>query len=70
MPVVHLHLLPGATREQKAAIVADFTDSLTRHLGKQPEHTHVVIHETAEENWGVAGLLTDDWKLRHKPSPD
>lgn len=31
-------------------------------MGKKPEHTHIVIQEIAEEDWGYAGLLTDDWK--------
>lgn len=33
-----------------------------RELGKQPEHIHIVIQEIEEEDWGFAGLLTDDWK--------
>jgi 4-oxalocrotonate tautomerase len=35
---------------------------LERVLGKKPEHTHVVIQEIEEQNWGYAGMLTDDWK--------
>ena len=31
-------------------------------LGEAPEHVHVVIQKIAEEDWGFAGLLTDDWK--------
>ena len=57
-------LTAGASREQKARLVAEVTDSLVRVLGKKPEHTHIVIQEIAEENWGFAGLLTDDWKRR------
>jgi 4-oxalocrotonate tautomerase len=33
-----------------------------RVLGKKTEHTHIVIQEINEEDWGFAGLLTDDWK--------
>lgn len=46
----------------KAELVKDITDSLVRVLGKKPEHTHVVIQEIADENWGYSGLLTDEWK--------
>jgi 4-oxalocrotonate tautomerase len=35
---------------------------LERVLGKKPEHTHVVIQEIEEQNWGYAGMLTDEWK--------
>jgi 4-oxalocrotonate tautomerase len=40
------------------------TNSLVRILGKKPEHTHIVIQEIAEADWGFSGLLTDDWKKR------
>ena len=65
MPYVNVQITSGASREQKAEIVSDITSSLQRVLGKNPEHTHVVIQEIAEENWGFAGMLTDDWKKHH-----
>ncbi len=46
----------------KAQLIQEVTDSLVRILGKNPEHTHVVIQKIAEENWDFAGMLTDDWK--------
>ncbi|WP_201282273.1 GNAT family N-acetyltransferase [Chromobacterium phragmitis] len=64
MPDVNVQITAGATREQKAALVKDITDSLVRHLGKKPEHTHIVIQEIRAEDWGYAGQLTDDWKRR------
>lgn len=65
MPYVNVQITKGASREQKAQIVRDITDSLVRVLGKKPEHTHVVIQEIAEEDWGFAGMLTDDWKKQN-----
>ena len=62
MPYVNIQITTGATREQKATLVKDVTDSLVRVLGKKPEHIHVVIQEIEEEDWGYAGLLTDTWK--------
>ena len=62
MPYVNVQITAGASREQKAALVHAFTDALVRILGKKPEHTHIVLQEIAEENWGYAGQLTDDWK--------
>ena len=62
MPYVNIQITKGATREQKAQLVTEVTDSLRRILGKKPEHTPIVIQEIAEENWGFSGLLTDDWK--------
>lgn len=62
MPYVNMQILKGATREQKAALVRDVTDSLVRVLGKKPQHVHVVIQEIADEDWGYSGMLTDEWK--------
>ena len=62
MPYVNIQITKGATREQKAQLVKDVTDSLVRVLGKKPEHTHIVIQEINEEDWGFSGLLTDEWK--------
>ncbi|WP_259651429.1 4-oxalocrotonate tautomerase family protein [Pseudomonas sp. NCCP-436] len=62
MPYVNIQITKGATKQQKAALVKDVTDSLVRVLGKKPEYTHVVIQEIEEENWGFSGLLTDEWK--------
>lgn len=62
MPYVNVQITKGASREQKAQLVKEITDSLGRILGKNPEHTHVVIQEIAEEDWGFSGMLTDDWK--------
>ncbi|HRN53681.1 MAG TPA: 4-oxalocrotonate tautomerase family protein [Gemmatimonadaceae bacterium] len=62
MPYVNIQITAGATRAQKAALVRDVTDSLVRELQKKPEHIHIVIQEIAEEDWGYAGQLTDDWR--------
>ncbi len=62
MPYVRLEITPAATREQKAEVVRAFTQTLVDVLGKRSEHVHVVIQDVAEENWGFAGQLTDDWR--------
>lgn len=62
MPYINIQITTGATKEQKAQLVREVTDSLVRILGKKPEHIHIVIQEIQEENWGFSGLLTDEWK--------
>jgi 4-oxalocrotonate tautomerase len=52
----------GLTREKKAALVSGITDLLVEVLGKRPEHTHIVIDEVDDENWGYAGVLTDEFR--------
>lgn len=74
MPCINLQITKGSTREQKRKLVEDFTASLVSRLGKKPEHIHVVIDEVDEENWGYAGMLTDEYRARaseaEAPSPD
>ncbi|MFV8248706.1 tautomerase family protein [Bdellovibrio bacteriovorus] len=66
MPYVNVQITKGATKEQKAQIIADITQSLVKVLGKKPEHTHIVIQEIADEDWGFEGLPTDEWKKKQK----
>ena len=62
MPYVNIQITRGVTREQKAQLVKDITDSLVRVLGKKPEHKHIVLQEINQEDWGLSGLLTDEWE--------
>ena len=62
MPYVNVQVTKGVRRDQKQQIVADITKSLVSVLGKHPEHIHIVIQEISEDDWGFAGMLTDDWK--------
>lgn len=67
MPYVNVQITKGATKEQKSELIADITNSLTRILQKKPEHTHIVIQEILDEDWGFDGVRTDVWKVRQKP---
>lgn len=63
VPYVNVRITKdGVTAEQKAAIVAEITQTLQRVLGKHPEHTHIVIDEIEPENWGFAGMLTTEYR--------
>ena len=60
MPVITLQMAGTATREQKAQIVKEFTDTMVNVLGKNPERTHIIITEKSREDWGFAGSLLAD----------
>ena len=68
MPYVSVQITKGATREQKRDVVARITQTLVEVLGKKPEHTHIVIQEIEDEDWGFAGMLTDDWRRENTKS--
>lgn len=61
MPFVDIRLAGNATREQKAAIVADVTNSLVERLGKPAGAVQVVISEISTENYAAGGLLVADF---------
>ena len=63
MPYVNIKITrEGATREQKAKLIAGVTDLLLEVLDKAPSRTFVVIDEVEMEDWGVAGLPVDEFR--------
>ncbi len=57
MPYVNVRLLEGITKDQKAQIAKEITETLERVAGKPPESTYVVIDELPRENWAKSGKL-------------
>jgi 4-oxalocrotonate tautomerase len=57
MPYINVQFTKGATKEAKREIVKGVTDLMVEHLGKRPEHVHVVIQGVEFEDWGFAGKL-------------
>ena len=53
------------TREQKLKLIKGVTDLLQEVLNKDPQTTHIVIDEVELENWGFAGMQTDDYRKLH-----
>jgi 4-oxalocrotonate tautomerase len=65
MPIVNIKITrDGASREQKAALIARSTQMLHEVLGKDPALTFVVIEEVEAEDWGVAGLPASEFRSR------
>ena len=51
MPYINLKVVGKLTKEQKAAIAKEFSDTLLRVANKKKEHTYLVIDEVSGENW-------------------
>ena len=63
MPFVSVRITrDGVTREQKAQVIAEITETLQRVLGKPPELTHIVIEEIDTDNWGYKGITTTEYR--------
>ncbi|OAN53308.1 MULTISPECIES: tautomerase family protein [unclassified Sphingobium] len=70
MPFVDIRLAGSATREQKAAIVADVTRSLVERLGKPAAAVQIVISEISTENYAAGGQLLADRDAPSSPRED
>ena len=70
MPFVDFRLAGSATREQKAAVVADVTRSLVERLGKPAAAVQIVISEISTENYAAAGQLLADRAATPQPRED
>ena len=69
MPYVNIQVTDdGITPEQKAEVFARVTDVLVEVLGKKPEHVHIVLDEVKPENWGFAGIRTDQYRAQRPPA--
>ncbi|MFT0474546.1 tautomerase family protein [Pseudomonas antarctica] len=54
--------LDGVTPEQKAQVIAEFTETFERVLNKRPNLTHIVIEEVDTDSWGYAGITTTEYR--------
>lgn len=65
MPFVNVRITKdGATREQKAQVIKEITDTLQRVLNKSPDGTHIVIDEVDTDNWGLGGEVVTEIRKR------
>ena len=64
MPYVNVRITTGASREQKAELIAGITELLVRILDKNPASTQVVIDEISPESWGVGGETVAELRAR------
>jgi 4-oxalocrotonate tautomerase len=60
MPYVNIRIAGTLTREQKAKIAAEITDTLERIALKPKSYTYIAFDELPDENWAIAGQLLDE----------
>ncbi|HEY0652052.1 MAG TPA: 4-oxalocrotonate tautomerase family protein [Chryseosolibacter sp.] len=65
MPYVKIELTKeGVTRHQKQSLIKRVTDVITETLNKDPQLTHVVIHEVELDDWGVGGEQVSELRAK------
>lgn len=60
IPYVNIRIAGTLSREQKAKIAAEITDTLERIALKPKSYTYIAFDELPDENWAVAGQLLDE----------
>ncbi|WP_339496189.1 tautomerase family protein [Pseudomonas sp. RA_105y_Pfl2_P56] len=63
MPFISVRITrDGVTKEQKAKVIKEITQTMERVLNKDPKLTHIVIEEVETDNWGYAGMTTTQYR--------
>ena len=60
MPYVNVKLAGEVTREQKAQIAKEITETLERVAQKPKSYTYITFEEVAYEDWAIGGKLLDE----------
>lgn len=56
MPIVHIYMFSGRTREKKERLMAKVTDAISEALDVPKEAVHIVLNEVPKENISHAGV--------------
>ena len=60
MPYVNVKLAGEVTREQKAQIAKEITETLERVVHKPKSYTYITFEEVAYKDWAIGGKLLDE----------
>lgn len=60
MPVVHVEMWEGRTKEEKAEVAKAFADDLVRILKCRQESITIIFSDVKKENWAKGGTLACD----------
>jgi len=60
MPTIIISMIEGRSKEQKAQIVKEITDTMVRVAHTTPENVRIIITDHSKDNLAQSGkLLTD-----------
>jgi 4-oxalocrotonate tautomerase len=60
MPVVHIYMYAGRTKEQKNELVKRISKDFEEVVNVKSESLNILFHNTDKENWGIRGALASD----------
>ena len=60
MPVVHIHMYKGRTKEQKRELVRRITKDFDEVVNVKADSLHILFHDMDKDDWGTRGILASD----------
>ena len=60
MPIIRVEMWKGATKEMKAAIAKEITETVSRIAKKPAEYIDVLFTDYEKEDWAKGGELASD----------
>lgn len=60
MPYINIKHAGPLTREQKATIAKEVTETMERVANKPANYTYITFDQVAYEDWAIAGTLLDE----------
>ncbi len=60
MPIAHIYLKQGRTKEQKSLLMKSITKAICEALDSNPQQVRIILSEVDAECWGVGDMLLTD----------
>jgi 4-oxalocrotonate tautomerase len=60
MPVVHIYMYAGRTKEQKNEMVKRISKDFQEVMNVKPESLNVLFHDMEKSDWGINGALASE----------
>ncbi|HYA27495.1 MAG TPA: tautomerase family protein [Acidobacteriota bacterium] len=64
MPVIHIYMYSGRTKEQKNELVKRISKDFEEVVSVKSESLNILFHDTDKEDWGIRGALASDQAQR------
>lgn len=69
MPLVRVTMAEGRTKDQKAALAREITDSLVRLCDAHAAHCYVIFDDVDPDEWLIAGETITDRQIKRGERP-
>ncbi|HXF76036.1 MAG TPA: tautomerase family protein [Methylomirabilota bacterium] len=60
MPVVHIYMYAGRTKEQKSELVKRISKDFEEVVNVKPESLNILFHDMDKSDWGIRASLASD----------